>query len=383
MASVDRDLLAKDRAGTGWQWRNLGAFTRYGRLARTTPDARETGLPPEFDEVALSEVQIGEAITAVVATFYLTTEGSRKVSSTWYEDHRPELVHGRGQWPRPEPAQFTAFRRTQQAREATHANARGWLAKTFPGFFATNREPQPLVDLLLFTLRDATLEENPDRRQDDAYRALGLTEHSTIQTSPELPAMNLERVDPHATGYVNSARTWALWGNRQAIIDQNAQRMSKYGDVDNWAIVGFASQGMQDYLLRLSISEMLSVYHARYSALRDTARIRHGRFRLRNLEQLRTDILVLSLNVSLIERDITAFNRRNYRYEYDAMFTRDAAPWQKRINEKLGYPARDRVDTNREMASDQARLLEQLRADDEQYRNILRMPPISPPRFNR
>jgi hypothetical protein len=183
--------------------------------------------------------------------------------------------------------------------------------------------------------------------------------------------MNLERVDPHSTGYVNNARTWALWGQRQAIIEQGKRRMYKYGRIDNWAIVSYVSQGIQDYLLRLSISEMLSVYHSRYSVMRDSARSRHGRFRLSNLEQLRTDMLVLSLNVSSIGRDIIRFNERNYRYEYDARFTLQSAPWMKRMEEEHNLVARGMVDTNRKMAEDQAALLRQLQDDDEQYRNIL------------
>jgi hypothetical protein len=179
--------------------------------------------------------------------------------------------------------------------------------------------------------------------------------------------MSLERVK-HRFGYVNGARTWALWGQRQAIIDQARPRMTKYGQVDNWAIVSYVREAIQHYLLRLSISELLSVYHFQYACMRDKARQRHGRFRMRNLEELRTNLLALSLNVGLIERDIRNFNKRPWRSAYDAPFTLRSAPSMKRFEERSGGPVRAPRNTNDRMASDQAALLAQLKADDEHYR---------------
>jgi hypothetical protein len=224
----------------------------------------------------------------VAATFYVTDEAARSIDRVWQQDHQPELLHGQGfRRPLPQTAQAVAFRHTQLARQEMHETARQWLTKICPGFFAVNDQPQPLIDLLLFTQREATLERDPNQQEDNAFRAIGLTEHSIIQTSPELPAMNLERVERgFGTTYVNGARTWALWGQRQAITDQARPRMTKYGQIDNWAIVAYAREAVQSYLLRLSISELLSVYHFQYASIRDNARQRHGRFRMKYLEEL-------------------------------------------------------------------------------------------------
>jgi hypothetical protein len=45
-----------------------------------------------------------------------------------------------------------------------------------------------------------------------------------------------------------------------------------------------------------------------------------GDFGMKNLEELRTNLLALSLNVGLIERDIRNFNKRPWRSAYDAPF---------------------------------------------------------------
>ena len=335
------------------------------------PDARRTNLPAQFTEIALQAVQIGESITAVATTFYISEDAARSIDKVWQQDHKPELLRGRGpQRPVPQTAQEVAIRRTQLARQEMHEAARRWLAKICEGFFAVNGEPQPLIDLLLFTEREATLESSPNKFYDDAYRAIGLSEPSFLITSPELPAMNLERVE-RGYSYVDGARTWALWGQRQAIIDQARPRMTKYGQVDNWAIVSYVREAMQRYLLRLSISELLSVYHFQYARMRDNARQRHGRFRMKNLEELRTNLLALSLNVGLIERDITNFNKRPWHSAYDAPFTERSARRTRRFEERSGGPLRAPRNTNDRLASEQAALLAQLKADDEHYREVV------------
>ncbi|ORW43074.1 hypothetical protein AWB90_18115 [Mycobacterium paraense] len=370
LARFDQDLLAEARSGAGYQWWKLGGFTNL-RAWANDPDARRTKLPAQFNEIALQAVQIGESITAVAATFYVNEDATRSIDKVWQQDHQPELLHGRevGR-PLPQVAQEVAIRRTQLARQEMHDAARRWLAKTCGGVFAVNGEPQPLIDLLLFTQRDATVEIRPDQLRDTAYRAIGLANPSFLITSPELPAMNLERVERRYS-YVNGARTWALWGQRQAIIDQARPRIRKYGRVDNWAIVSYVREAIQDYLLRLSISELLSVYHLQYARMRDDARQQHGRFRMKNLEELRTNLLALSLNVGLIERDISSFNRRRWRSAYDAPFIERSAPRMRRFEERSLAPLRAPRNTNDRMASDQAALLARLKADDEHYRDVV------------
>jgi hypothetical protein len=245
------------------------------------------------------------------------------------------------------------------------------VADICPGFFAVNGEPQPLVDLLLFTKRTVAQIDTEDRLHHDAYRAIGLTESSFTLTSPELPAMNLEKAERGIGSYVNGARTWALWGQRQEVIDQARPRMQKYGHVDNWALVTYAGEVLRSYLLRLSISELLSTFHIQYARMRDEARQQHGRFRMKNLERLRTDLLAMSFNIGSIERDIVTFNKRPYHYAYDAPFIQTTAPRLRRFEASGFGPMRAPRNTNAHMAEDQAERLTQLQSDDKKYRDVL------------
>jgi len=119
------DMLAEAQSGSSWHWWKLGAFVGMKRSARI-PDLRR---------------------------FYTTDVAARGVDKVWYQNHQPEFVHGRGEWPRHETAQFAAFRHTQLARQLMHDAAPRWLAKTCSGFFAANHELQPLIDLMLFNTR--------------------------------------------------------------------------------------------------------------------------------------------------------------------------------------------------------------------------------------
>ncbi|BBY49471.1 hypothetical protein MARA_29390 [Mycolicibacterium arabiense] len=371
---ADFDIVADARSGADWVWWTLGTFVGMESHSKI-PDARKYKLPRTFDAVALNAVQVGESITAVVATFYVTEDGARQVDSVWQQDYEPEFVHGRGEWPLAYTAQAMANRRTQQARQSMHDIARSWLKTTCPGFFAANGEPQPLVDLMLFTLREATIAQNLSARDDRVYGALGLSENTFTQTSDDLPGLNLERVEPFTVHYIDTRRTWALWGQRQSILDRGKHHFATYGEIDrwdNWPIVNYVREGLQNSLLRLSISEMLRVYHRLYATMRDGARSEHGRYSMKQLERLRGDLLTLSFNINSIGRDIKVFNDAKWLEDGDAQFTRRATPWVQTLDALRGgqttVPA---VEMSDELAAEQAETMKQLMDDDAQYRGIL------------
>ena len=276
---ADWDLLAQVRSGTSRVWWPLGTFAARNSPLRH-PDTRRKRLPAEFDAVEWQAVQIGDGITAVVATFYPALVAAESLDKAW-------------------------LRRAQLARQSIHDSARRFVATACPGFFAANSEPQPLIDLLFLT------ERGTERR-----------------VSPELPAMNLQRMSRTSDCYLRPTRTWALWGEQPAIADDAA-------------MVDRIRKTFGDSLLQLSVSEMLCVYHSRYAQIRDRAPRRRGRLRMSHMREQRSNLLVLSLNVRTTERAIRQFNESR----------------QPRDDEG--------------MAADQAEMLEQLKSDDEQYRDIL------------
>jgi hypothetical protein len=251
-----------------------------------------------------------------------------------------------------------------------HDAARQWLARTCPGFFAASDEQQPLTDLMLFTQRRATPDEWPSHENESAYRALGLTERRVLHTSIDFPAMNLERAARTSAGYVGGVRTWALWGQRQEIIDQTTD-VDNRSVVDDPTTVNCVEAGVRNHLTRLALSELLSVYHARYANMRDSARNRHGLFHTKHLEELRTSLLVLSLNVGSLDRDIKEFNQHRLDSRDDWRFTALTAPGIRGAQEQEQLSPKAPVNTTELMVEEQSEMLRQLMLDDEQFRVLL------------
>jgi len=286
----------------GLEWWTLGAFAGPKSLARH-PDARRKKLPAEFDGVVFEAVQIGDGVTAVVATFHTVAAAAGRVGT--------------------------------RHRRSMHDAARRFLAQTCPGLFAVGNEPQPLLELFLFAKREVT----PGKLTNG-------------EPSAELPAMDLPRMPAASGSYLEQTRTWLLRAQRQAFIDQAHPRMQNSAITDDWAIVRYVREAIGDYVLRLSISELLCAYHSHYAQIRDRAPRRRASVRMKHMREQRANLLVLSVNVRTTERAITQFNERKRPPACDL----------------LSCPP---MDTDEQIASDQGEMLVQLRADDEQFRDLL------------
>jgi len=121
---------------------------------------------------------------------------------------------------------------------------------------------------------------------------------------------------------------------------------------------------IEDYFLRLSISEMLDVCDARYASMRDAAR-QHGQ-----LERLRASLLTLSIDMSSIDRDIRAYNAHGSQRDHAQFFFEDS-PYLVAEHAKHGGRSRESINMNEHLLTDQTRMLESLRAADNDYRGIL------------
>lgn len=379
LTPVDPQMLEKARSGPDSSWWLLGAVARRKGPSQYV-DARRTKMPKEFDTVLAKAFQIGHGITAVVARFYLSAEGAKSVDSVWHKLYEPEFVWGRPwAWSRAETAQFAAIRHTQQARQSIHSAARNWLRGKAPGVFAANDEPQPLVDILLFNQREANIPNNPSSQEDDAYRALGLTSYTTIQTSEQLPGFNLDKTDATPGGYLDERRTWALWGQRQAVQTSASNRLNglgirldAYGNNTDDALAAYVSDDVENYLLKLSVSEILAVFNSRYSKIRDRAATRYKWFHvMKHLKELRSDLVTLSMNISGIEEDIRDFIEPNGRFQRAPIFTERSASWMEELDKARGRSPRLPINSTQQMAENQSRVLNRLASIDKRYREIL------------
>jgi hypothetical protein len=121
---------------------------------------------------------------------------------------------------------FVAFRRVQEERGRLHDAARQWFSAKCPGFFATNGQPQPLLDIVLLDEISAYPETRSARGVDGAVRALGLPHTVYVQRSTRFPEMTLGERQIRSDSDMEDRRTWALWGNRSEIVDGLARTLT-------------------------------------------------------------------------------------------------------------------------------------------------------------
>lgn len=354
------------RSGARWTWWNLGEVVRRGSNA-IGHDAVRRKMPKEFDRVELKALQIGQGITAVMAKFDLDDDAISRLDEAWHRDYQPEMYWGKrgGEWPRPLDPDFVAFRRVQEERGRLHGAARQWFSAKWPGFFATNGQPQPFLDVVLFDEISAYPETRPARGVDGAVRALGLPHTVYVQRSSKLPAMTIGERDIRTDSDMEDRRTWAIWGNRTEILAGLTKELTSYGLGQNDSSIAYYVRGaVEDYFLRLSISEMLEVCQGRYASMRDAAR-QHGQ-----LGRLRASLLTLSVDMSSIDRDIRAYNGRGWRRD-PAQFFFEEAPFLVAEGVERGREIREPINMNEHLLNEQMGMLETLLAADEDYRGIL------------
>ncbi|MGY4652492.1 hypothetical protein [Mycobacterium sp. URHB0021] len=354
------------RSGDRWSWWNLGEVVRRGSNV-TVGDAVRRKMPTEFDRVELKALQISQGITAVMAKFDLNDAAISQLDEAWHRDYQPEMYWGErgGEWPRPLDPDFVAFRRVQEERGRLHAAARKWFSAKWPGFFATNGQPQPLLDIVLFNEISAYPDTRPPRGVDGAVRALGLPHTVYVQRSTTFPAMTIGERHIRSDSGMEDRRTWALWGNRTEILDGLSNTLESHGlGQHDSSIAHYAQEAIEDYFLRLSISEMLEVCDARYASMRDAAR-QHGQ-----LERLRASLLTLSVDMSSIDRDIRAYNARGWQRDRAQFFFEDS-PYLVAEYKEHGHASREPINLNERLLTEQMRMLETLRAADNDYRGIL------------
>jgi hypothetical protein len=364
---------ARSGAQGSWQWWQLGAVVRRGYQSAIGMDPDFGDLPQDLDVVELKALQIGEGITAILAHFQLTPTGAKRLDAVWHRDFQP-AIHWRGvggRWPQAAGKQWVAFRQTQEARGAIHDQARGWLREKCPGIFAANGQPQPLLDVLIFDEADATLDEDPGRDGHDRLRALGLPHAHDIERSDQIPGMVLSLAEVYQDSTMEDRRTWSLWGKRAVLLGA----LKSYADGlglshDDHAIARYVEDAAEEHFLRMSISELLSLYQWRYSKLRDSARQSHSKFRMKYLKALRSNLLTLSLDLASIAKDIQNFNARGWRFDR-AKFVLQEAPYSAARARAGRLIVSQPINLNKRLYHRQAEMLSALGEVDRNLREIL------------
>ncbi|MFV8233964.1 hypothetical protein [Mycolicibacterium fortuitum] len=298
--STAEAVLAESRAGQGYSWFRLASVT--------APESRAQRLPDPFSSVELTALQLGTGLTAVVAQFHLTAAAATDLDREWHRDHEPR-IRRQGLRLAAEDRKWSAYSHTQQVRRHTHDLARQWMRRHCPGVFAAAREPQPLMDLLI--VDEHKLGQRPSRAGDSAFRALGLTAHRDLIASPHVPQLAVHRTDPVLCPTLGTSRSWALWGNRTEVARARSDLSMYGGESDIAGAIGRAvDDDIRDFLLALSVTEMIETLRSQYTTVRDTARRQHDSFSSRYLKVLSNTLLTLSIDVASCKVDVPAWWNR-------------------------------------------------------------------------
>lgn len=358
------ELLRLARHERGRRWWRIGSATN-----RDAPswdlEARRMRLPPEFGQIDLIGMTVGPALTVVVAHVRLNDQGRRSVDSVWLGSHPPRLVR-RGRQLQAQDGLWSGFARTQQARKRLHDLAREWLRTECPGVFASSGADQPLMDLMLLEGHDATAAPTGPggRERSDALRALGILDAPFRVSSPALPGLLVEQVDPTlATGLPGTA-TWTLWGGITPAGEYATG--DGYGDDPIVAIGTRHDDAARDVAVRLGLLELVALKGRQAARARDSARNEYGRVRRRRTLRLREEFLRGSLDTATLMRDIKAFAADEHRTE---------APLRRSLHPRLGaseppWPE-DRVDFDADIAGELDQAANDLVAFDSDYRSIM------------
>jgi hypothetical protein len=366
----NREMLVQSRAGAGPIWWRLAEIAAINS-SFWAPDGTREKLPPDFGFIELKAFQIGAGLTAVVGMFSLTAEAARKLDEVWHEPHEPLLVRA-GRRPLAEDRQFAAFRRTQSARSEAHEAARRWLRERCPGAFASSGESQPLIDLLMMEEFDPVSGADVPPELNDAFRALGLTEHGFIQyTSTDLPKLALVPTELTMTPSIGSARTWALWGQSDAAVAAMGEMAKFYGEDKDRAVAHRYNEGVEALLTSMAISSWLDVTEARYAAERDSARAHHWRFNAKRQNKLRQTLLTLSLDLASMWHDVELYWKLRPHFEWEAEFTIHESDESSRRLQEVGRNPFEPVHFNTSLREQQKAAFDRLIDADKDYRDIL------------
>lgn len=355
--------MKRARRSSGVGWSGIGTVANPNSDFPIL-DAKREVLPREFALIQLTAVQIGPSLTAVAAFIRLSEYGESAIGRTWKGPHEP-IFEWRGlRRPSVEGRYFAAIRGTQRERLRLHDLARSWLAERCGGFFAEGSAGQPVVDLCLFSKTDPNIVEDVYNNPSEPLRALGMRggfEQNYV--CPSIKGAMLVSGDALRRSEERLQNSWAVIGMHQAVAALN--EMAGYGDRPYSAgtLASMFDDDIRTFLLYTAVGQYTDQLHAMYADARDTARTRHGHFKIRQLQQLRDELLTISLDLPAVSRDCSVL------WE----------PWWRRFTgvEVKAVPVSGSVDSVPEydllekMGEARVKAFEQLIAEDATYRDVI------------
>jgi hypothetical protein len=296
------ERVTNARRGKGFAWSRIGLVVNRDSNY-SVPDAKREKLPKEFSSLEIKAVQLGQSLTAVVASVNLSQQGQLALHRVWTSEHEP-IFEWRGlRRPHAEGRYFAAVRTTQRERQRLHDLARAWLAQRCGGYFAHTKARQPVVDFNLFSEFDP-LSEPATRGISDTLRALGMEGNYPYNyVSPQIPGTVFIPGAALRSESEALQNCWAVVGAYDVVTQLNDS--PGYGEKP-YSISTLArmfDDEIQSFLLYTAVIQYASQLRETLSDARDMARIKHRQFKPRQVDHLRNELLITSFDLPVVARD--------------------------------------------------------------------------------
>lgn len=268
-----------------------------------TPNGVKEKLPDLFENVQLKAMQFGQGVTALLAEFTLTEDGSNSLNETWHSHHEPRLL--KRDFLLPLDRKTAAIRNVRAKRQSIHRTAREWLGQRAPGHFYSDNNSQPVFDLLLFEKHSPFAKQPENPQNQEAFEALGLDiDPLTTVTTEEIPQLILSGPGGGLGRGQRHEPTWTLWGNLHSLLtNEPANQWLEILDKPEHAVSRSVDHLFQGLFVSLSLSAYLRNVEESVAISRDQITL-HRKFSRRTAEELRKSLLAFSFNYIVAQAEI-------------------------------------------------------------------------------
>lgn len=309
-SSVLQDVRAFGRSGSWWLLGTIVAEDLDTILLNRSVRGR---LPEPFSRVRMSAFQYGSGTTMVVAFCELRKAASSLIEDELRKSHEPRLIKRKGRRALFLPRRESCRDAVRQERINLHQAARRVLSEQCPGFFSKHGMIHPTLDLILFGTTNPCVLGNEETF--DLFNHLGVEDASWMKWLPsKISCVDISE-SPRREGGLPSC--WSILGNERSVLSFFEEDLKHCGNEDAYSLGYVLDDWVGKLISMIAMVEYCEAMAGIYGQRRDEAVKTHGRFRSRELEELREVLLSESIDIATMNED-------------------SEAPWDERARIELG-----------------------------------------------
>lgn len=315
-------------------------------------------LPYPIDMIEIHTMQVGSGSTLSSVMFTLSDDFNNKFNDLLHSVPEPTLIKENGKL-NPLNRRQVLTSELIEYKEEVYDVIRNWMTANSPGYFSEVGFEQPIFEFSFYKSNP-----NMDEEQiEDILSAIGLTDYRHPYSSKNYNEIKLSRYQNHKTSRrFNRSFTTVIYGDADKVYDQlnSKSNLSLFNSGTNnkaKIISNYLRHNLQDFIYSLSVTKYLFLFEILYNRNRDNAIMDYENFNLKSTKRLRDSLMKISFNFATLREDL------NYYHEIPKI-NQEVFDFQFEIIDKK-YNLFD------EIISVQKDLINNIKSQDEIYRNIL------------